>query len=475
MTEGEVRDDLFDVFLEYVNFGSYTRDVVLMDGTRFARLIRQLVLVDNNSRVALHDADVAFHQTVRKGAGGQRMTYEQFIDALALLAPIAFPHLHPEQGLDALIDSIVYVYLSSKHRATLRGGAPSPGGRAEREFWRQEDVIREADALEHKERERKARRTVRGGRVGAGRPLPHPAAANEERLEAEAFCSPYRGLPVHNTAPPVRHFDDVEGASPGEAPRAPYPPSAPQAPPAFPFPHPAASPFIPPARPFGVPGDAASLLTEDTEGGSASGFSQGPPPPWPSGFGSPAVPAPWPGGHALPLPMPLMGGSMLLPPPFLPPGMPPPPRAPPPPPSTVQPYTPSQQCRSVSFTVPESSPVGARPTAAAAERASAPQRAASPTTPGASRATHSWPMEDNASPATPRSYAVPRPGYHTAHTSVPSFRIHPNSGRRALVESARHGEAVQEGMQRLMGMVREGRRSAPRGAARKQASRASHP
>ena len=128
--------ELYEVFLEYSNYGS-GRDCEEIDSTRFARMVRQLLLVDRNTRLCLQDADVAFHQTLQK-TRRRRLDFDQFVDVLQLLAAIAFPNLHPNQGLGVLVDSLLYVYLSSKHSKTLRGNSDP-------KFWSKRQVITDAD------------------------------------------------------------------------------------------------------------------------------------------------------------------------------------------------------------------------------------------------------------------------------------------------------------------------------------------
>eukprot|EP00659_Diplonema_papillatum_P014351 gene14351-22016_t len=115
--------DLREVFSEYVTFGTRSSQGERIDSTRFARMVRQLVLVDRHTMLSINDADVAFRQVASRHKT-HKLGFCEFIEALSILAATAFPHLHPNQGLAALVDSIVYVFLSSKHGTTLRKPAP---------------------------------------------------------------------------------------------------------------------------------------------------------------------------------------------------------------------------------------------------------------------------------------------------------------------------------------------------------------
>eukprot|EP01064_Diplonema_japonicum_P002504 TRINITY_DN11591_c1_g1_i1.p1 TRINITY_DN11591_c1_g1~~TRINITY_DN11591_c1_g1_i1.p1 ORF type:complete len:263 (+),score=35.76 TRINITY_DN11591_c1_g1_i1:294-1082(+) len=120
------KDDLLEIFEEYSNYGSSGCKNVI-DGTRFARMVRQLLLVDANTRLGLQDADIAF----RKVAGKKKyLDFDEFLEVLDNLAMVAFPKLDPDNGIDVLADSLVYVYLSSKNRRTVMsaGKKPAPPG-----------------------------------------------------------------------------------------------------------------------------------------------------------------------------------------------------------------------------------------------------------------------------------------------------------------------------------------------------------
>eukprot|EP01060_Flectonema_neradi_P016665 TRINITY_DN2329_c2_g1_i1.p1 TRINITY_DN2329_c2_g1~~TRINITY_DN2329_c2_g1_i1.p1 ORF type:complete len:367 (+),score=64.62 TRINITY_DN2329_c2_g1_i1:23-1102(+) len=349
--------ELYEVFLEYCNYGS-GRECEEIDSTRFARLVRQLLLVDRNTKLCIQDADVAFHQILQK-TKRRRLDFDQFVDVLQLLAAIAFPDLHPNQGLGVLIDSLLYVYLSSKHSKTLRGGS------SDARFWSKRRVIAEAD-----------RKVKTRQQQPKGKPLPVPL-------------------------PPDGMFSQWDQSS-GVLPRG---VAAPMSYPKKPM-LPTNSSFMPPFPPF-------SMMPP-----------HGHPPPHP---------------HAAP------------PHPFMMPRYPPFPV-----------HDPEEHERMKESGYPEV----------------APRRSVSFTIPNESKEEFDYdddfdeyPHHEQQSP--PREVydddddeefinVTPRPAYHTAHTSVPSWRT-PKDGvtSPAMQESARCSREIRKGMLRLKDLTEDKRRRIP--------------
>eukprot|EP00754_Rhynchopus_humris_P002510 Rhum_TRINITY_DN11390_c0_g1::Rhum_TRINITY_DN11390_c0_g1_i1::g.44315::m.44315 len=454
-------ETLREIFSEYVNFGSYTRTADTVDCTRFTRMVRHLVLVDRHTRLTLQDADIAFHQVCRRGGAGsatRRLDYDGFISALLLLAPVAFPHLHPEQGLAALTDTMSYVFLSSRHRRTLK--------RSDKAAKQQQ------------------------------RTTPRRSGGQQHHLPTSLD----RVLPRHSEAPPPGLFDEssvVSGASTSAAaphatsphPHPPPPPSFPTPPFAFPFPP-------PPPPPTGATGAAPGAAAA-----AAALFGGGmppPPPPPPAGMmpGGAGFPPPFPFGIP-PHPSVFQGGG----------GVPPTPASP-----TEQglsvdggvedldsydeeeveeedEYAEEEEYargapeegglgwsaandadaddydasaallqagkrRSVSFQVP--------PQAAAPSEAYLEVRQPLPLSGGGSLE-EKLALEKRGRTSAGRT-KVPRPGYHTAHTAVPTFRINTRYSTRASRMSDYHGKEVVDGMRRLKMIAEDESRQLPAAA-----------
>ena len=449
-------ETLREIFSEYVNFGSYTRTADTVDCTRFTRMVRHLVLVDRHTRLTLQDADIAFHQVCRRGGAGsatRRLDYDGFVGALLLLAPVAFPHLHPEQGLAALTDTMSYIFLSSRHRRTLK--------RSDK-------------------------------------------AAKQHQLHRSSRLAPTsldRVLPRHSEAPPPGLFDEcsvVSGAS-TSAPPATSPHPHPPPPPSFPTP-PFAFPFPPPPPPTGT----------GAHGGAAALFGGGMPPPPP-----PLPPGMIPGGGA--------GG---FPPPF--------PFGVPPHPAVFQgvpptPASPTEQGLSVDggvgddpdsyddeeedeeedegYEYAERGPAGEGGLgwSAANNAADDFDTSAALLQAGKRRSVSFQVPPPQAAPAPSEAYLevrqplplsgggsleeklalekrgrtsagrtkVPRPGYHTAHTAVPTFRINTRYSTRASRMSDYHGKEVVDGMRRLKMIAEDESRQLPAAATAASAANSS--
>lgn len=114
-------EELHTIFMQYCAFGATSRMVDELDNARFAKLARETGLCDN-ARVTPAAVDLAFSRAKQKGK--RTLSYDEFQQALAILAP----QRHPEQDIVSALQSTVEAIIVAGGPAFKTAALPQTTG-----------------------------------------------------------------------------------------------------------------------------------------------------------------------------------------------------------------------------------------------------------------------------------------------------------------------------------------------------------